>query len=269
LLIRPQQPRHLILCRAGTLTCTFESPDLPTSGPAAGFRGWKTAGATATIGMSGATCSSGSNGTPIKGWILTDIFGSGPGSSSSGSGSSSGGSGVGAAGPQGAGAGRPALLGGAAAGRKLSEDGADGAAGPVVGYVPSSNDCLGMTITASASMSADGVVSGSVFITNPREFSIPLSAVRVQISNSVPVAPIFADAACQGGLSVPSNPQPFQLGTLVCSYSAAIPSEGIASDPSKWPSVLPKVDVAMSGAQCAGAVAPIQQSNPGPLLYGH
>lgn len=245
----------------GTLTCTFESPNLPTSGPAAGFGGWKTADAVVTIGMSGATCTS--KVANIKGWILTDIL---DGSSSGGRGSSSGG-GVGSGKPAAAGASSGPLL----VGRRLSEQEAESAAAapaPVT-YVPSSDDCLGMTISASATESA-GVVSGTVFIANSQAYPIPLAAVTVQVNNDVPVAPIFADAVCQAGMSVPTSPQPFALGTLACTFSAQLPSAGIASDPSRWTGVMPKVTVAMSNAHCSGAVAPIQQSTPsGPLVYGH
>lgn len=274
----------------GTLTCTFESPSLPTSGPAAGFGGWKTANAVVTIGMSGATCSS--KVTQIKGWILTDLFDTttGRGSSSSGMGATAPDSKPATAtattakpatashtataskpatarNPAGAG---PLLVGH----RRLSEQEAasvESAAPAPLGYVPPSDDCQGLTISATASMSAAGVVSGTVFIANPQQYAVPLASVTVAIANNVPVAPIFVDARCQGGMSVPTNPQAFQLGTLVCSYSAQIPAEGIASDPSKWTSVMPKVTVAMSNAQCSGAVAPISQppSPSGPVVYGH
>ena len=148
------------------------------------------------------------------------------------------------------------------------EDNAPGRRLSQLGYVPPATDCQGITATASA-VYADGFVTGTVVITNPQQYALPLQSVRVQVSNTVPVAPLFVDAACPS-MSVPANPEPFQLGTLACTFSAQLPSDGIASDPASWTAVMPKVTIAMSNAQCSGAVTQIDEAEegPGPILYG-
>ena len=90
---------------------------------------------------------------------------------------------------------------------------------------------------------------------------MPIGSVKVQVSNNVVVAPLFTTANCDSNV-VAANPEPYQLGTTVCSYQVSLPTNGIASGFSSWPSVMATATIGMSNAQCSSGVTYISSTNP-------
>jgi len=90
---------------------------------------------------------------------------------------------------------------------------------------------------------------------------MPIGSVKVQVSNNVVVAPLFTTANCDSNV-VAANPIPYQLGTTVCSYQVSLPTNGIASGFSSWPSVMATATIGMSNAQCSSGVTYIASYNP-------
>jgi len=124
-----------------------------------------------------------------------------------------------------------------------------------LGYVP--QGCQGLTVQVSGNYGFDNynnpIVYGTVTLSNPDTFDMPIGSVKVQVSNNIPVAPLFTTANCASSV-VPANPIPYQLGTTVCSYQVSLPTNGIASGFSSWPSVMATATIGMSNAQCGSGV---------------
>jgi len=127
------------------------------------------------------------------------------------------------------------------------------------GYVP--QGCQGLTVQVSGRYGFDfynnPIVYGTVTLSNPNTFDMPLGSVNVQVSNNVVVAPLVTTANCASSV-VPANPLPYQLGTTVCSYQVSLPTNGIASGFTSWPNVMATATIGMSNAQCSSGVTYIR-----------
>jgi len=138
-----------------------------------------------------------------------------------------------------------------------------------LGYVP--QGCQGLTVQVTGTYNHHHhhnkhIVYGTVTLTNPNTFDMPIGSVKVQVNNNVPVAPLFTTANCASSV-VPANPIPYQLGTTMCTYQMSLPTNGIASDFSSWPSVIATATIGMSNAHCSSGVTQISSSNPF-IVYG-
>ena len=136
-----------------------------------------------------------------------------------------------------------------------------------LGYVP--QGCQGLTVQVTGTYHhhhRHHIVYGTVTLTNPNTFDMPIGSVKVQVNNNVPVAPLFTTANCASSV-VPANPIPYQLGTTMCTYQVSLPTNGIASDFSSWPSVMATATIGMSNAQCSSAVTQISSPKPF-IVYG-
>jgi hypothetical protein len=133
------------------------------------------------------------------------------------------------------------------------------------GYVP--QGCQGLTVQVSGNYGFDRwnnpIVYGTVTLSNPNQFDMPISSVKVQVNNNVPVAPLFTTANCASNV-VPANPEPYQLGTTTCSYQVSLPTNGIAAGFSSWPSVMATAAIGMSNAQCSSGLTYISSQ---PFVY--
>jgi len=132
-----------------------------------------------------------------------------------------------------------------------------------LGYVP--QGCQGLQVQVSGNYGFDAdsnpIVYGTVTLSNPNLFDMPIDRVRVQVSNNIPVSPLHTTAYCTSNV-VPANPVPFQLGTTTCSYQVPLPINGIAAGFSSWPSVMAEATIGMSNAHCSSNVVYISDSQP-------
>ncbi len=211
--------------QVGTLTCTYTAflpfgwNSWPSSNPAA----WTSVQATATISMSGAKCSSAS--TPISGncWGLssdsqwTDVATAATSVGLAGPSMNQPGMvntpviGTGSVNQQQGTVNTPVMLGsgsadtaytattntattntatattatttGSTGNRKLLQS---------VQYVP--QGCSGLTVAATAHFSGNNIV-GSVTLSNPNSFDIPITQVQVELANNIPVGECQAQGA--------------------------------------------------------------------------
>jgi hypothetical protein len=238
---------------AGRLTCTYQI-DLPNNGIAAGPTHWPSVMATATIDMSNAKCSSAVTQIDTSFWSrlaqgLISTFD-----------------------PSSAGTGAPQGLTATAAssngGRRLSQAGAAQVQTGQLGYVPTGCQGLAVTTYARCDQQQPGIVSGTVVLTNPDTFDIPIASVNVTLGNNIPVEPLFTTATCPGAV-VPSNPHPYVLGEMVCTFTFVLPNNGPLGTPPAtiWTNVMATATIAMSNAKCSSPVAVVPP--PQPVVYGH
>lgn len=234
----------------GVLTCSYRAA-LPTNGIAAGFYKWNKVMARVTLGHSSARCSSRPQG--IGGWggaLARDVL------NPWGSKQVQGGRAMGAQGPA-PGSGPVTTLGASNpnGGRRLRQ----------LGFVP--QGCQGLLVNVQARRDGMGTtVRGAVELLNPNTFDIPVQAVRVELGNNVPVAPMFVVADCPED-RVRWSPITNQYGRMTCTFSFDLPtdSNGAASNPAAWNTVGATATIGASGAKCASNVARVS----GPLLMGH
>jgi len=155
----------------------------------------------------------------------------------------------------------------AAAGRVLRGTASGSRSLQQLQYVP--QGCQGLVVAVTSATTGydvfqNPVVTGEVQLSNPNTFDMPIGSIKVQLSNNIPVAPLFTTAECQSSV-VPANPQPYQMGTATCTFTFSIPTNGIAAGFSHWPSVMATAVIGMSNAQCPSAVFPVASSPP--LVY--
>lgn len=121
-----------------------------------------------------------------------------------------------------------------------------------LGYVPTG--CQGLTVTTTANQQQPGNIGGTVVLTNPNTFDIPIASVDVFLANRAGLEPLHTTAICAAG-AVPSNPQPYTVGELLCTFTFVLPNSGPVAGVPIWTEAMATATIGMSNAKCSSPAA--------------